>query len=164
VSCVGRELKTEMFDNRAMAEDRKTYEPLVSGRRHLGRILLGTTAVQQQSAQVLKEHGAECDLIGTALSALFQAATCHRGCNHGPHIFEAVCGRAYNLGASAYLLATSGFYDESANLIRGIGEIGNLVSLSVSDKASFRRWLESDDDTRRREFTPAKVRKAVHAQ
>lgn len=147
-----------------MPGDQKQHEAIVSGKEHLDRIILGTTAVREKSVRALQDHRDECSLIGTALSALFQAGTCHRGCNHGPHIFEAVCGRSYNLGASAYLLAMSGFYDEAGNLIRGIGEIGNLVSLSVCDKTRFRRWLESDDDTRRREFTPAKVRKAVQAR
>ena len=77
---------------------------------------------------------------------------------------ESVCARAYNLGAAAYLLALSGLYDESSNLIRGLGEIGNLISLSVWDTALFREWIELDDKKRKQKFTPAFIRKALESK
>ena len=144
-----------------MPEGQKAHIPIVRRKEHLDRILLGSNVVQKQSDAALGDHETHCALIGTALSALFEAATCYRGCNYGPHIFEAVCGRAYNLGAAAYLLTFSGFYDESANLVRSIGEIGNLVSLSVADPELFTKWLASDEDTRKKKFSPYKIRLAL---
>ncbi len=144
-----------------MTEDSKSYAAIPSGREHLRLIRIGAKNVQNTSAQAPDDHDNEFEFIGTALSVLFQAATCHRGCNQGRHLFEAICARTYNLGASALLLTESGFYDEAGNLIRSIGEIGNLISLSVFDKPQFRRWIESDDNTRKREFSPVKIRKII---
>jgi len=144
-----------------MKEEHQRQLQIVLGKEHLGRILLGVSVVQRESMTALRGFELHADLIGTALTALFEASTCHRGCNGGPHIFEAVCARAYNLGASAYLLAVSGFYDESANLIRSIGEIANLVSLSTSDPTLFRDWLASDPGTRKKKFSPYKIRVAL---
>jgi len=144
-----------------MPDDTKKYTGIVTGREHLDRILVGATAAQSQSTSAVVEYETHCALIGTALTALFEAATCHRECNKGPHVFEAVCARAYNLGASAYLLAMSGFYDEAANLIRSIGEISNLVSLSAADPVLFQDWLTSDAETRKKKFSPYKIRMAL---
>ena len=107
------------------------------------------------------EEEGDLALIGTALSALYQAATCHRRCYGGGHVLESLCGRAYNLGSSAYLLASFGYYDEALNLVRGIGEIANIVSLSVLDKKSLREWLEANPNTRRKKFSPARVRRIL---
>jgi hypothetical protein len=76
-------------------------------------------------------------------------------------MLERLCGRIYNLGDAAYLLICSGLYDEALNLIRSVGETGNLIALSVVDKAAIREWLESDKKTRMKKFSPAKVRKAL---
>src|SRR5262249_22086913 len=118
----------------------------------------GEAASKQQEVQT------ELRGIGTSLSVLYQAATCHRECHGGPHILEALCGRVYNLGAAAYILANDGFYDEALNLVRSIGEAGNLISLSVVDKNALREWLSSDKKTRLRKFNPAEVRRALKEQ
>jgi hypothetical protein len=144
-----------------MEPERKQYKAIAVGKDHLDLILHGSELVRRKSWQALEEHVDHCGLIGTALAALFEAATCHRGCNHGPHIFEAICGRAYNLGCSAFLLAMSGFYDESANLVRSVGEIANLVSLSSADPMLFQEWLTSDPETRKKKFSPYKIRMAL---
>ena len=96
-------------------------------------------------------------MIGTALSALYQAATCHRKCHGGSHVLEALAGRVYNLACSAYSLITQGFYDEALNLIRSIGEISNLISLSIVDKEAIAEWLSSDQKTRIKKFRPARL-------
>jgi hypothetical protein len=125
-----------------MANDDQAWKAVVSGKEHLLRLVWSASAAQVASAETLSESEEDCAMIGTAMSALFQAATCHRVCKQGPHIFEAMCGRAYNLGCSAYLLAISGLYDEAGNLIRSIGEIANLVSLSAWD----REWSGQSQD------------------
>ena len=79
----------------------------------------------------------------------------------GTHVLEALAGRTYNLGCAAYILICRGFYDESMNLVRSIGEISNLIFLSVVDKQSLRRWLAADRKTRLKEFSPARIRKLV---
>jgi hypothetical protein len=137
------------------------HNSLALGREHLDRILAATRQIQDQSNKALDEYATNAALIGTSLTALFEAATCHRECNKGRHIFEAVCARAYNLGSSAYVLGLSGFYDESANLIRSVGEIANVVSLSTSDPALFQDWLTSDAETRKKKFSLYRIRMAL---
>lgn len=129
-----------------------------SGIEHLTLIERGSTIAERMSADVAHVNDCEREVIGTALNALYQAATCHRKCYGGPHILEALSGRLYNLGSSAYLLASRGYYDESLNLVRSMGEISNLISMSVIDKTAFNKWIASDKKTRLREFGPARVR------
>jgi len=132
-----------------------------SGAEHLDSTVRASKIVRQQSGQTLAMLSEERDLLGTSLSALYQMATCHRKCFGGGHVLEALSGRTYNLAVSAYQLALSGFYDEALNLIRSIGEIANLISLSVVDKAALSEWLASDTRTRITKFSPAKIRKAL---
>ena len=132
-----------------------------SGSDHLQMLNAMTALTRNEAANERNELCGEIRMIGTALSALYQAATCHRECHGGPHILEALCGRMYNLGAAAYILATDGFYDEALNLIRSIGEAANLIALSVADKDAFREWLSADKKTRLRKFSPVQVRNAL---
>jgi hypothetical protein len=78
--------------------------------------------------------------------------------------FEALCGRMYNLAVGAYMLALRGLYDEALNLTRSIGEVANLIALSVADKKALKEWLSADKKTRLRKFSPGKVRKALERQ
>lgn len=113
---------------------------------------------RQLSAEKLDSVKHELEMLGTALNILYQTGTCHRKCFGGAHVLESLSGRSYNLACSSYILICRGFYDEAMNLVRSIGEIANLVALSVVDKESLRNWLESDTRTRIKNFSPAKVR------
>jgi hypothetical protein len=92
------------------------------------------------------------------LCILYQASTCHRQCNGGGHLLERLCGRAHNLASAAFNLIRDGAYDEALNLIRSLGELQNLVLLSVFDKKSFEEWLKADTKTRKRKFGPVHIR------
>jgi hypothetical protein len=118
----------------------------------------------RESSKNLAESVTDRQMIGTAMSALYQAATCHRKCYAGPHVFEALCGRMYNLAVGAYVLTLRGLYDEALNLTRSIGEVSNLIALSVVDKEALTEWLSSDKKTRLHKFSPSKVRKALEHQ
>ncbi len=135
-----------------------------SGIDHLKMVARLETATNSQSLKDFSTSDAQYQLIGTALSVLYQAATCHRKCHGGPHILESLCGRMYNLAVGAYLLAQRGLYDEALNLTRSIGEASNLIALSVIDKAALKEWLSSDKKTRLSKFSPSKIRKALERQ
>ena len=132
-----------------------------NGVDHFKLIDAGGAMVRESSARDLENRSSSLLLIGTCLCALYQAATCHRKCHGGSHVFEALAGRTYNLSVAAYNLISLGFYDEALTLIRAIGEISNLISLSVIDKNAFSEWLSSDKKTRLQKFSPAKVRKIL---
>ena len=101
------------------------------------------------------------EMIGTCLNALYQAATCHRQCHGGAHLLERLCGRAYNLACGAYNLSVIGLYDEALNLIRGMGEITNLIILSTIDGNAIQQWIHADRKTRLNKFSPKRVREMV---
>ena len=132
-----------------------------AGLDHLQMIALNCAKTQTESQQENKGIRGDLTIIGTALSVLYQAATCHRQCHGGAHIFEFLCGRVYNLGTAAYVLLTCGFYDEAMNLTRSIGEVANLIGLSVVDKDALQEWLKSDKKTRLAKFSPGKIRAAL---
>lgn len=130
-------------------------------RKHLKLIEEFTDKTRAETARSLSGEDSKQDLVGTALSALYQASTCSRKCHGGDHVLECLSGRAYNLGCSAYTLIASGFYDEAQNLIRGIGEILNIVTLSAVDKVAFEDWRSSDPKTRWKKYSPAKIRRIL---
>ena len=142
----------------------KTHADIPSGLDHLDMLADIEAITYRELSRNLAESVTDRRMIGTALSVLYQAATCHRKCNAGPHVFEALCGRIYNLAVGAYLLALRGLYDEALNLIRNIGEVSNLIALSVVDKKALTEWLSSDKKTRLRKFSPSEVRKALERQ
>jgi hypothetical protein len=104
---------------------------------------------------------AELEAVGVSLNVLYQAATCHRQCHGGNHMLERLCGRAYNLGCAAFHLLMLGFYDEALGLIRGIGELSNIVILAAEDPEAIQEWINADAKTLRNKFRPAQVRKLL---
>ena len=60
-----------------------------SGIEHLKMVATLEAATYAQSMKHLRNSATDSQaLIGTSLSALYQAGTCHRKCHGGPHIFE----------------------------------------------------------------------------
>ncbi|MFD0986529.1 hypothetical protein [Methyloligella solikamskensis] len=129
-----------------------------SGLAHFTLIAKGAQLAKAETADRLKTGSPDLRLLGICLCALYQAATCHRGCNKGPHLLEGLSARAYNHACAAFTLLTSGYYDEALNLVRGIGEIYHLVALSTVDQDAISHWIDSDKPTRMRDFSPSKVR------
>jgi len=119
------------------------------GVEHLLMLERASVSTNAKSAGGACNNQADLAMIGTAMSALYQAATCHRSCHGSGHVLEAICGRAYNLGAASYILINCGCYDEALNLVRSLGEASNLIGLSIVDKGWLREWLTSDARTRR---------------
>jgi len=132
-----------------------------NGKKHLEFVERAADITKLEVVKNIEDLSQEQELLGVALNALYQVATCHRKCFGGGHLLEALSGRIYNLAVSAYHLSMIGLYDEALSLIRSIGEIANLISLSTVDKAAFSGWITSDKNTRMRKYSPAKIRKAL---
>jgi len=96
--------------------------------------------------------------LGSVLSLLYRASCCAWGCREGDHQCEWFAARVVNQGMSAYRLIRAGYYDESLMLIRGIGEIANLLWLFNADVTNFDQWSSSSRDERMRKFSPNAVR------
>ena len=119
-------------------------------------------------SRLREEHSAlnfaaERSRISACLSALYDISTCSGGCRGGDHMFEYLCGRAFNLSYAAYDLLQIGLYDEAFNQLRSLGELVNLVTLCMSDNAAFKNWVQADHKERLKRFGPAQVRKLIIA-
>src|SRR5471032_2807219 len=114
------------------------------GANYLAMLDVATLKTRTETNKAFSKHAEMVRLIGTSLCVLYQASTCHRQCNGGGHLLERLCGRGHNLASAAFNLIRDGAYDEALNLIRSLGELQNLVLLSVFDKMSFEEWLKAD--------------------
>jgi len=100
--------------------------------------------------------------LGTVLSLLYRAACCAWDCRGGDHQAEWLAGRVVNQAMSSYRLIRGAYYDESLMLVRGIGEIANLLSLFHANDRDFHDWKTADRGTRLNRFGPAAVRKKLN--
>ncbi len=99
--------------------------------------------------------------LGTVLSMLERAACCWWGCAEGDHAVENLVGRGYGLACGSYALMQAGRYDEALLLIRALGEITNLLTLFATEPADLQKWRGANEEGRRQEFSPVKVRLAL---
>ena len=141
--------------------DTTKLEFVPSKLEHIRLLSNMNTQNRSLSESELKKHSAELGLLGSSLNALYQAGTCHRKCLGGGHVLETLVSRVYNLSCSSYSLISIGFYDESLNLVRSIGEIGNLIVMGAMTEGNIQEWIHSDKKTRLNKFSPAKVRKLI---
>lgn len=149
----------ESEDSRPLARDNAAHVPC--GLAHIAMIGRMNAENRKASEVLLRKQENDLRVLGIALTALYEAATCHRKCRGDDHVLEALGARIYNLSCAAYSLISIGFYDEALSLVRSIGEIANLLSLSVNDKPKFLEWLRSTKATRMKEFSPAKIRELL---
>jgi hypothetical protein len=140
-----------------MASKQKPDVP--NGLDHIALLERVGQMTMAQTLPLLNE--AELKSVGISLNILYQAATCHRQCHGGAHMLERLCGKAYNLACAAFHLLMLGFYDEALGLIRGIGELSNIVILAAEDPNAIQGWMNADAKTLKKKFQPAHVRKLL---
>ena len=136
-------------------------ENVPSGQEHLEMIEWFGDLNRRATSVELNNHGQELRILGMSLSIIYQVAICHKRCSGGPHVYESLLARTYNLACSAYHLIGRGLYDEALNLVRSIGEIANLFGLFWFDNEKLTSWLFSDESTRKRNFKPVDIRKSL---
>ena len=132
-----------------------------SGLDYLHRIELLHKMSRQEGNETMKAHLSILNIISRCLEALYVVSTCGAGCKGGNHLHEYLAGRCYNLGCAAFSLTRMGYYDESLNHVRSLGEIANLQSLFLADQKQEEEWRASDLATRLSRFGPAKVRQKL---
>jgi hypothetical protein len=91
-------------------------------------------------------------------------SSCYWCCLGGDHRLEYLAGRLVGSARASMGLLRRGFYDESLNLTRSLGEIANLLFLFAQDRSAYERWVALDETLRRREFSPVRVRLAIEAK
>lgn len=99
--------------------------------------------------------------LGTVLSLMYRAACCAWGCSGGDHQLEWLVGRVVNQGTAAYRLICAASYDESLMLIRGIGEVANLLWLVQASPPELQAWAASSRRERLTNYGPVAVRRKL---
>jgi hypothetical protein len=99
--------------------------------------------------------------LGTVLSILYRLACCFYGCQGGDHQVEWLAGKVVNQAVSAHRLVRAAQYDEALMVIRGLGEIVNLVWLFHNSQAELATWKSADKKTRINSFGPGAVRRRL---
>lgn len=103
------------------------------------------------------------DATGTVLSILYRLACCSYGCRGGDHQIEWLAGKFVNQAMSTHRLIRAAQYDEALMLIRGMGEIANLLWLFYEDQGELAAWKTADRKLRLNGFGPAAVRRRLEA-
>lgn len=138
---------------------------LPSGLEFLNAILSHQNICEQESIEQLPTLGDDAQTtlskLGTALSLLDRLASCYWGCHGREHIIERLVGRSVSSAIAALRLINFGHYDEALALTRNIAETGNLMYLFFEKPEMIRKWLDSTEKDRRREFAPVKVRQTL---
>ncbi|MDQ1558849.1 MAG: hypothetical protein QOD32_1909 [Pyrinomonadaceae bacterium] len=136
-----------------------------SGREFLSAVLNHQNVCEQKSLEHLPKlgDGAQVTLskLGTALSLLDRLASCYWGCHGLEHIIERLVGRSVSSALAALRLIHFGHYDEALSLTRNIAETGNLMYLFFEKPEMIRKWIDSNEKDRWRNFRPAKVRETL---
>lgn len=101
--------------------------------------------------------------LGTTLSILHRLASCLYGCKGGDHQIEWLAGKFVNQSVSAFRLIRAAQYDEALMLIRGVGEIVNLIWLFNENKDELNAWSLADRKIRLDRFRPVAVRRRLKA-
>lgn len=99
--------------------------------------------------------------LGTLVSLFYRAACCAWGCKGGDHQVERLASRVVNHSMSSYRLIRAGYYDESLVLIRGVGEITNLLWLFHKEPNELVAWKSTSRGDRLKFFGPSAVRKKI---
>ena len=92
---------------------------------------------------------------------LYFFATCHWGCHGKEHIFEYLAGKCITTISVARKALYQGYYDEALSLTRTLAEIANLLNLFWVEPDQIRRWADSNESDRIRDFRPFAVRMSL---
>ena len=92
---------------------------------------------------------------------LYLFSCCYWGCHGKEHVLEHLGGKTVTNASVAARSIFHGYYDESLSLIRNIGEIANLVNLFWYDGDRIREWIDSDERTRIKKFSPSGIRRLI---
>jgi hypothetical protein len=103
------------------------------------------------------------DATGTVLSILYRLACCFYGCRGGDHQVEWLAGKFVNQAVSVHRLVRAAQYDEALMLVRGMGEIANLLWLFQENRAELVAWKAADKKARLNDFRPVAVRQRLEA-
>jgi hypothetical protein len=144
------------------------HETLPVGADFLALVQETADAASENADEFMKNGGkrlpASMVRLGNLLSYLYRLSCCAWGCSNGDHTLEWLAGRVVNQSMAAHRLVRAANYDEALMLIRGMGEVANLLWLFMGDKAELASWQTASRKERMNTFGPAAVRQRVEKQ
>lgn len=136
-------------------------DPFFDNLNELFKIAEERTLQFEQSSGV--KHSETLKRFSKTVSLLYKAACCHWKCNGGDHLNERLVAKATNQALCAFRLYRYAYYDEALMIIRGIGEIANLLHFFTHFPEKEEEWKSSGEKDRYRNFKPSSVRKALQS-
>lgn len=106
----------------------------------------------------LKNH---LGLVHDSLDAIQALTISHVNANDEELVIQRLGIRLFNSGACALSLLLSGYYQNSALLIRDLLETGLLIDYFRSEPAKIKIWRDASDKDREKHFRPAQIRDAL---
>lgn len=100
-------------------------------------------------------------MIEKVMDILYTFIMCHIHENEDELALQCLGIRLFNSSASALKLSLSGYYQNSAQLLRDLLETTFLLDYFQTDKTLIGVWRACKENERSKEFAPAKIRKAL---
>ena len=122
---------------------------------------LSSKATDKFGAQAGELYPKTLTGTGNVISLLYRLACCYYGCRGGDHQVEWLTGKFVNQAIGAHLLIRVAQYDEALMIIRGMGEIANMLWLFQEDKNELITWKAAGRTMRLSKFRPGEVRKRL---
>lgn len=97
-------------------------------------------------------------MIEKVMDILYTFIMCHIHENEDELALQCLGIRLFNSSASALKLSLSGYYQNSAQLLRDLLETTFLLDYFQTDKALIGVWRACKENERSKEFAPAKIR------
>lgn len=110
------------------------------------------------SNPALKDH---MDLIYESLDMIYTFSFVHKNNNDDELTIQFLGIRLFNSIVSSIKLFLSGYYQVALMVMRDILETGYLVDYFTIDKSKISHWKASSNEERKKEYSPAVIRKAL---
>ena len=103
------------------------------------------------------------DTLGTVLSHLDRVSACVWGCEgmDGDHLERHMIARTASNARAAIRLLLGGYLSEALALIRGMGEVRNLMLLFIVSERDLEQFRAAGYGVRRTDFIPRKVERKI---
>lgn len=109
----------------------------------------------------LRDH---LGIIHDSLDAIHAFTISHVNANDEELVVQRLGIRLFNSGSCALSLLLSGYYQNSALLIRDVLETGFLIDFLRSNPTKISAWRDASAEERQRLFRPAQIREALDAR
>jgi hypothetical protein len=131
---------------------------------NLARLHTGEDVLRSKSLEAIEaspDLSAHVEMIEAAMDALDYFARSYQASSENEKTIQLLYIRLFNATASAFKLAMSGYYQNSALIQRDMLETIFLLDYFRTDDSLIQQWQTADKATRLKKFKPAAIREAL---